>query len=253
MPNVKFAKRVYSLQNGIVRELNNAHIFLEQAVPLLTDAKAKYEGSHSQPDRRYYVPSVDRRKFAERSDTELREIYDHYTSTGLFEAFLVNSVSRFESFLADTLREFFGHYPHRLTEKVQGVPSCPDVSPKQLIEAADKDELLQHLIREHIANVFRQRPSIYLPYTAKLLGAKDDPTYLDYYELSATRDLVVHNSRIVNQLYLEKAAAKARADFGEQLTVDRSYYYGAIAKMKKVSGAIKREVEKRFGAAKNKR
>jgi len=250
MPNLAFAKRVYSLQNRIVRELNNAHIFLEQAEPLLVDTKAKYAGSKSKADRRYDVPSVDRIKFAKRTDAELKAIYDHYISVGLFEAFLVNSVSRFESFLGDVLNEFFAHYPLRLTEKVQGVPQCPDISPKELVEASDKKQLLQSLIREHVGNVFRQRPSIYLPYTAKVLGAKDDPSFLDYYEIAATRDLVVHNSRVVNHLYLDKAGSKARGDLGEKLPVDQGYYYDALAKLKKVSGAIKRDVEKKFGSAK---
>ena len=252
MPNLAFANRVYSLQNRIVRELNNAHIFLEQAEPLLLEAKAKYEGSKSKTDRRYYVPSVGRVKFAKRTDAELKAIYDHYISMGLFEAFLVNSMSQFESFLGNVLSEFFIHYPLRLTEKIQGVPPCPNITPKEVVEAPDKNQLLQRLIREHIGSVFRQRPSVYLAYTASLIGAEQDSTFLSYYEIAATRDLVVHNSRIVNQLYLDKTGALARGALGEQLSVDQDYYYDALAKLKKVSGAIKRDVSKKFGAAKGK-
>ena len=159
MTNPTFARRVYSLQNGIVRELNDAHIFLEQAQPLLIEAQAKYQNSKSKADRRYYVPSVGRTKFARRTDQELKAIYTHYISNGLFESFLVSSLSRFESFLGDVLFEYFTHYPLRITEKVQGVPGCPDISPKDLVVAPDKDRLLQRVIGEHIANVFRQRPT----------------------------------------------------------------------------------------------
>lgn len=127
MANEAFAKRVYSLQNRIVRELNNAHIFLNQARPLLTEAKAKYEGSRSRIDKRYYVPSVGGRKFAKRTDVELKAIYAHYTEIGLFEAFLVNALTRFESFLSDVLFAFLEHYPLRISERVQGVPACPDI------------------------------------------------------------------------------------------------------------------------------
>jgi hypothetical protein len=247
MPNAKLAKRVYSLQNRIVRELNNAHIFLEQAQPLLVDAKATLAQSKSNADRRYYVPSVGRTKFAKRTDAELKAIYDHHIAVGLFEAFLVNSLSRFEAFLADVLREFFTHYPLRLAEKGRGVPPCPAISPKELVQAVDKNQLLQRLIGEHLTGVFHQRPDIYLPYTATLLGGKVDPSFLDYYEIAATRDLVVHNSRVVNNLYLEKARAKARGTLDQLLPVDQAYYYDALAKLKKVSGAVKRDVEKKFG------
>lgn len=251
MANTAFAKRVYSLQNGIVRELNNAHIFLEQARPLLVEAKAKYENSKSKADKRYYVPSVGRTKFAKRKDVELKAIYGHYISTGLFEAFLVNSLSRFESFLADVLFEFLTHYPMRITERVQGVPTCPDISARDLVVAPDKDRMLQCVFGQHLTNVFRQRPSLYMAYLSKLVGVKDDPSFLDYYEIAAARDLVVHNSCVVNALYLDKAGSKARGNLGDKLAVDRAYYYDALAKMKKVSGAIKRDVEKKFGDTKD--
>lgn len=74
MPNEALARKIYSLQNKIVRELNNAHIFLEQAQPLLIETKVQYEGSKSKEDRRYYVPSIDKkRKIAKRTDAELKE------------------------------------------------------------------------------------------------------------------------------------------------------------------------------------
>lgn len=251
MANLAFAKRVSSLQNGIVRELHNAHIFLRQARPLLVKAKSKYDEGEPKADPDWYlVSSGGRKTFTERTAADLKAIYDHYISVGLFEAFLVNSLSRFESFLAAVLYEFFVHYPLRLTEKFQGVPACPDVSPKELVEAPDKDQLVQRLMREHLANVFRQRPSIYMPYVAKLLNAKDAASFLDYYEIAATRDLVVHNSRVVNQLYLEKAGSKARGGLGETLPVDQAYYYDALTKMTDVSRAIRRDVESKFGAAK---
>jgi hypothetical protein len=252
MANAAFAKRVYSLQNHIVRELNDAHIFLEQAKPLLAEAKSKYDKSKSKADKRYYVPSVERTKFAKRTDAELKAIYSHYISTGLFEAFLVNSLSRFESFLSDVLSEFLSHYPLRITERVQGVPACPDIPVKDLIVASDKDRLLHQVVSEHLRSVFRQRPSVYLTYMSKLIGVKDDASFLDYYEIAATRDLVVHNSRVVNALYLDKAGDKARGDLGDLVPVDQAYYYDALAKMKRVSGAIKRDVEKKYGSPETK-
>ncbi len=39
---------------------------------------------------------------------------------------------------------------------------------------------------------------------------------------AATRDLVVHNSGVTNELYLQKAGKKARGALGARLTVDKS-------------------------------
>jgi hypothetical protein len=249
MSNPAFAKRVYRLQVLLVRELNDAHIFLEQCQPALTEVRREFEASQSKSKRRYYVPFEGRTKFAKRTDEQLKGIYDRYISIGLFEAFLVSSLSRFEAFLSDLMFEFFTIYPRRITERVQGIPACPEISAVDLISASDKERLLQDLIREHLGNVFRQRPKLYMSYLCKLLGVADGPSFLDYYEIAATRDLLVHNSCVVNDLYVEKAGAKVRGAVGERLIVDKTYFYGALGKMKRVSGAIKRDVERKYGAA----
>lgn len=118
-----------------------------------------------------------------------------------------------------------------------------------LVTAPDKDRLLQRMFSDHLDNVFRQRPSVYLAYIVKIIGVRDDPSFLDYYEIAATRDLIVHNNCVVNALYIEKAGKKARAALGEKVEVNQDYFDGVIAKLKKVSGAIKRDVEKKYGAA----
>jgi hypothetical protein len=86
-----------------------------------------------------------------------------------------------------------------------------------------------------------------LGYIVKLVDVKNDPSFLDYYEIAATRDLVVHNSCIVNGLYLDKAGDRARGQLGEKVAVNRTYFYETLAKLKKVSGAIKRDVEQKYG------
>jgi hypothetical protein len=248
MPDKVLASRIYSLQNKIFRELNDAHIFLEQVCPLLAQTKSEFENSKSKSDRRYHVPSVGQRKVAKRTDQELEAIYIHFSSNGLYEAFFVTAVSQFESFLGDVLLTFLNFYPLRIAEAVQGIPVCPNISPHDLEGAKDKDQLVQMVLSEHVGNVFRQRPCQYMAYVAKLLSVSNDPSFADYYEVAATRDLVVHNNGLVNALYLDKAGKKAREAIGAKVPVDKQYYYGALAILKKVAGAIKRDIETKYGA-----
>jgi hypothetical protein len=160
---------------------------------------------------------------------------------------LVSSLSRFEAFLGDVLIAFFGQYPMRMTERVQNIPPCPSVSAAELIEATDRDFLLRALMENHVQNVFRQRPSVYLDYLCRMLGIQRHSSFDDYFEIAATRDLLVHNKLKVNSLYLEKAGAKARGAFGSQLTIDKPYFYSALGDIKRVSGAIKGQVERKYG------
>ncbi|HEX3430795.1 MAG TPA: hypothetical protein VHT03_07905 [Rhizomicrobium sp.] len=242
------AKKVYKLQNAIVRELNDAHIFLEQATPFLEEAKEAFARSESDTDRRYYVPSVGRTSVAERTDRELKAIYDGYLKDGLCKSFLVSVLSRFEAFLSDVLAAVLQTYPQKITIRVQDIPACPAVSPTEVFSAADKSQLVNQIIREHLVSVFRQRPKAYLAYACALIGCEEDVSFRDYFEIAATRDLIVHNDLIVNQLYIDKVGDRARGSPGDRLTVERPYFYDSLARMKKVSGAIKREVESRFGS-----
>jgi hypothetical protein len=247
MANPEFAKRTYRLQNAIVRELNDAHIFLEQIVPVLDDARAEYGNSKSRKDRRYYVPSSKKGKFARRTDAELMGIYDLYLNSGLYESFLVSLVARFEWFLADLLTEYLSRYPQRMTEKFNGIPSAEKIDVRTILDSSDKNDLMSRVISGHVSNVFRQRPSVYMAYISEMIGTKNDHCFFDYYEISATRDLVVHNSRVANELYQSKSGGKARAALGEQVVIDSRYFEHCISSMKRVSGALKRDIEKKYG------
>ena len=247
MPNLKLAKKIYRLQNEIVRALNDTHIFTYQAVPLLGDVKATYENSKSKKDKRYYVPSISSDGYARRTDLELKAVYDRFLNSGLYESFLVSSVSRFEYFLSDVLREVFIAYPKKLGISLKDIPTCPSVSATEIADANDVDDLLMQVIDAHLTGVFHQRPSTYIAYLCKVVGVENAPCFNDYYEILATRDLVVHNLSVVNKLYLDKAGAKARGKIKQKLEIDRTYFENSLALLKRVSGVIKRDVEKHFG------
>jgi len=219
-------------------------------IPLLEREQSSYENSSSTKDRRYYVPSKKKGKFAERTDLELKKIYNGFRESGLYETFLVNAVAKFEWFLADALSEYFTHYPIRISEKHQGIPPCAKIEVNTILESEGKEQLIKKIIDDHVSNVFRQRPSIYMSYFSSMLSCQEDPSFLEYYEISATRDLVVHNGNIANELYLSKSGDKARAVLGGRIEVNEMYFSECIANMKRVSGAIKRDVELKFGANK---
>jgi hypothetical protein len=134
----------------------------------------------------------------------------------------------------------------RITEKFPGIPACREMSAKDIIDAEDKDALMDKVIQEHLEQVFRQRPSLYMSYLVRIIGLQEDKSFLDYYEVAATRDLIVHNNGTINRLYIEKSGKKARGVDGARLEVDKRYFYRSLAKMKRVSGAIKRDIEKKY-------
>ena len=239
--------RIAQMQNGIVRDLNDIHIFIRQALPLLEDARDTHGASTHKKDRRYFVPSVGRAKVAKRTDHELRQIYERFTTQRLYEAFLITAIAEFESFLARVLRGIIREYPPKLSEGVPGVSGCKAVSAEILLESATIDEALDKAIADHINGVFYAKPKEYLNYLSKVTGVDtEDDAFLDYLELKATRDILVHNSHLANAIYRSKAGSKARVAIGEVLSADSTYFDNSLATLKRLSGIIKRDVERTF-------
>ncbi|MBI1814481.1 MAG: hypothetical protein HYR72_05855 [Deltaproteobacteria bacterium] len=241
------ALRIAGLQYRFVREMNDVHIFLNQVLPLLKDAKEDYEHSTHRKDRRYYVPAVDRVKFAKRTDQELKNIYHRFMNGSLYEAFLVMAVSRFESLIAEVLKLVFVEYPQKLGIAVHGVAPCKTVPTELLLRADSIEDALQKAIDGHLNSVMYGAPHAYLAYVGEVVGVDTTaPEFERYIEIKATRDLLVHSTGIVNLIYLAKAGSKRRGQVGDPIGVDRKYFDRALATLKRLSGIIKRDTANSF-------
>ena len=249
------ALRIASLQYAFVRQINDAHIFLNQALPLLQEAKMEFVDSGHKKDRRYYVPAIRRTKFAKRKDFELREIYSRFLDGGLYETFFISSVSQFESFLMDALALVISDYPEKLGISVPGVAAGRQTNINVLFDSATLEEARDRVIAEHLSTVFRAAPTSYLRYVKEVVGVHTtDAAFDEYIEIKATRDLLVHNTGKINNVYLSKVGTKARGKLGDRVTVSRDYFDHSLATLKRCSGVVKRDVERIFqlGRAHNK-
>lgn len=240
-------RAIYKRHLAFVRDVNDVHIFVQQARPLLEEAKTTAGKSKERKDRRYYVPAVGKRKFAKRTDSELRTIYERFLESGLFETFLVSIVTRFESHLLDVLGEILRRYPHKLTITEKDVPPTASVAIERLLAASTHQELLDDVIRAHLNNLLYARPSDYLRYLGRVSGVDTaDSSFKEFVEIKATRDLLVHGQGIANQIYVEKAGRLARAKVGQKVAVDQDYFDATIAVVKRLSGIIERDTRRTF-------
>lgn len=67
-------KRIYKLHLGIIKELNNSHIFIQKTREILIDSTQKLKHPDSNVDRIYNVPSRKGKVFTKeafRTDLEL--------------------------------------------------------------------------------------------------------------------------------------------------------------------------------------
>lgn len=253
MPERALSLLIATLQYRFVGQMNDVFIFLDNALPCIEGVKEAYPGENRprQKDRRYYVPAVGREKFARRKDREVRAIFERFIDRGLYEAFIVNGVSQFETFLADVLTLVIRRYPQKLKTVFPGVAACKDVPIDIVLEASTPAHAIELATTRHLNALFYGKPRTYLDYAGKLVGFETaDRAFDDYVEIKATRDLIIHNDATVNETYLEKSGKSARGKIGDVLPVDRKYFDHCIANLKRLSGIIRRDADKAFPHAK---
>ncbi len=240
--------RVYRLHVNNVRRLNDTHIFARQSIPVLEEVRDEYLQSRSKRDKKYYVPYKGRSKFAKRTDAELKKIFDKYIDSELYANLIIASVSQFESFLADVLSHVIFCYPQKLSTNVKGISISKDVPLEFLVGSKSISEALEKEIDRRINEVFHASPALYFAYFKEIMGVDTtDEVFEDYIEIKATRDLLVHNTGRINQIYLTKAGEKARGKSGDSLEIHEEYFEHCIAVMKRVSGIVQRDIEDKFG------
>ncbi len=244
-------EEIYRRHIRLYRELNDLHIFASRTSPLLKAAAEEHKGEFIDPDEdiAISVPGKHGRPgIAKRNSTELSALLKRFANEELFANLLVTAVSRFEFYLADVLGEYLRRSPEKLLRGPKGGDSARPVSLQSVLEAANLAELHEELIEQRIQAIFYAEPKEYCAYFNAIseLGLTEKD-FEQFFEVKATRDLVVHNSLLVNELYKKKAGALSRGDIGDRLKVKKDYFESALSAMKTMSSTIEKLTRKKHG------
>ena len=233
------AERIRKRQAALVRELNDQHIFVQQALPVLEDSRQARARSTDASDRKFVVPSRKRKGVARRTDAEIKRIYDAFIDREFFATSLIAAVSRTEAFVFDVLRMVLCEYPEKLSLSTQGNRAELNVPLPVALRAKRLADILDAMVDKRLNAAGYASPREYLTYFNAVTGiGVDGQEFESYIEIKATRDLLVHSSGIVNATYLEKAEGAKRGKAGKLVPIDRPYYDHSIAVLKKLAGLI---------------
>lgn len=226
----------------LIKKLNDMHIFIYQAISLLLDYKNNYQKSKGSLNK-YYVPSLKKKSFTLRSDKDLKETYDQFINRSLYENFIVTSVSQFEAFLVYVLKLIILNYPHKLSISAKNTDSNKKVDLDIILESSDKEEIISRMINERVNQISYLPPNDYLQYFKNVTGINiSKKEFHNYVEIKATRDLLIHNSGIINHIYLSKVGKSKRGAEGETIVIGSDYYDHTVATLKELARIIGSEV-----------
>ncbi len=132
-----------------------------------------------------------------------------------FQSFL----AVFEAFFADLVRAWLRAYPHALADK-------SPVTVDAILDAPDKPAILDFLIDRAVGTLFYQKPADWFTYLEKQLklGCPSAEEVGRLAEAKATRDVLVHNRGLANELYVRKAGTRARHPVGELVDIPDAYH-----------------------------
>lgn len=134
------------------------------------------------------------------------------------EATFQQFLATFESFTSDLIRLWLLAYPQSLAGR--------KLDFSVVLEASDKDAVAWHVVDREVNQVFYDRPAGWFAYLSDRVGIDlSFPAEIEQFaEAKATRDILVHNARIVNEIYLTKVGRLARHKLGDRVDIPDPYH-----------------------------
>jgi hypothetical protein len=175
------------------------------------------------------------------TEQNLINLYPRYKITYLHGLSFVQLTSVFEAFLFDFLRLLITNDPRHLAQKKQ-------IEVGVALSVADRGALVLLIAERELNELKYDRPRAWFDYMSKIvkLGCPTEDEIERIAEMKAVRDLLIHNSGVVNKTYLDKAGTKARYAVGDPVVMDRPYFNDCWELAKKlvddVAAAAKRRL-----------
>ncbi len=237
-------------RNRTIRGLNNNYVMTTLLARALTQTRDRIK-SEKGSTLGFDIPVISGDNVeVTRRKSKILSLLEQARSRGLYEQALISSVALTESYLAAMLRLVLTAYPKKLTLNVDGAETERKVDLDLILSSDDVKALLGKIIEKQLASVFYASPETHFRYLEAILaiGIPADAKSA-YAEVKATRDILVHNSGIINAIYLKKTGNAARGRDGESIPLDKNYFGDATTTMKKLTQHIYAELLKKYGNA----
>ncbi|HEY2158639.1 MAG TPA: hypothetical protein VGH33_23615, partial [Isosphaeraceae bacterium] len=144
----------------------------------------------------------------------LASLAQGYVTGYLAESVFQHLTTLFEDFLFGLLRCWLMAYPAAIPNKKD-----KPVDLATILDANDRDAIIETVIDRELDALKYKRPAAWFKYLAEhiKLGGPTGDQIEQLSEIKASRDVLVHSRGIVNEIYLNKAGARARYAAGQRL------------------------------------
>lgn len=172
-----------------------------------------------------------------RTVSQGKEILEKAKTIDIYYSVFVFIVAKVEDFLSQITFITLKNDPRRIKSGVSGVDMIKKFDVDEILDSDNKEEIIDKIIKQNLVNLFYAGPSKLKEYFNKVLGIKiSDDLWDSWFEFKASRDVIIHNSGIINSLYISKSGSKARGKENDILVIDKAYFSSCIALTKSLIG-----------------
>jgi len=225
-----------------IRALNDVHVVTSLSCRALQDAQQAL-GAPEITKLSFEVPTVKGESISiAREKSEIMALLSKAADRDLLGQALIVGVALVEDYLVQSLFTILSWYPKKLSSGDRKVDLDVVLGSKCL------EDLIGELISKRIHSIFYSSPADYFRSTEDTLSINIPENYKHQYcEVKATRDLLVHNSGIINSQYLAKAGKLVRGAVGETVPLDGDYLQESFRTMKRIVVSVYSELLKKHG------
>lgn len=185
--------------------------------------------------RDFQVPSRRPDKTVFRTAEAVREVFTEAVGSKIYWATLIYLVSLAEHAFLDLARKFLLHDPRRFLID----NGSKKIEAKMIVDAGNFETLLEQMADLILHDLSYQKPADQMKYFEKVFGISfRQELAAQWFEIKATRDILVHNGGMANGIYIQKAGSQARVACGEMLPIDRKYFHHVVVTLKSLVGGV---------------
>ena len=207
MEKIELRKKISKLRSSKQSAFNDIYIWVEisrSAILKMPEDKTNF----FVPKTTNYLES---KEVVRNCHTKLEKIAneDIYYSTYVY------LISIMEDYFSNVMKLLLCYDNRRLKNTSSAIKFIKDIS---IIEFVDnpKEVLINDIIEKRINEVLYASPKDQLKYFSEALGISiDEKSWNEWVEHKARRDIIIHNSGIINDVYLYKAGSMAIGKKGE--------------------------------------
>lgn len=245
---VSMKEKMHSDRLQLFNKINDACVTIARVNPLIRREIVRCTHAKKSRDHEISVPAKSGgRTIAKRSNDELVSVLSEFHKTDLYQNYLVLLVSMFEGHIAGLLETFLSYDLNKLSIGANGGESKREILIEKVLEFDSIDSLRASIIRTRIQSALYASPRDYAKYFGSVseIGMSVDD-FVEYFEIKATRDLIVHNSCVINEVYMQKVEGLARGRIGETIAVDKKYFDASVSILKKLAYKIDQKIQARY-------